>query len=123
MKEKAPAGTLVAQVMASVRQRIASRSLMPDTKLPSIRFLARTMRISTSTAVEAYERLVAEGAILSRPGSGFYVENQAAPLALSAVGPKLDRAIDPLWVSRQSLEAGDGDLTPGCGLAATIMAP
>ena len=101
--------------MATIRQRIAGRSLTPGAKLPSIRGLAATLKVSTSTVVEAYERLVAEGTILSRPGSGFYVANQAAPLSLSAAGPKLDRAVDPLWVSRQSLEAGDGSLRPGCG--------
>ncbi|GHC61879.1 GntR family transcriptional regulator [Limoniibacter endophyticus] len=71
--------------------------------------------MSVSTAVEAYNRLVAEGAITARPGSGFYVAHQTAPMSLSAVGPRLDRAIDPLWVSRQSLEADGYNLKPGCG--------
>lgn len=102
-------------VMATIRQRIAGRSLTSGAKLPSIRELAGTLKVSTSTVVEAYERLVAEGAILSRPGSGFYVANQTAPLSLSEMSPKLDRAVDPLWVSRQSLEAGDSALKPGCG--------
>lgn len=107
--------TLVATVMATVKQRIAGRGLTPGAKLPSVRSLAATLNVSTSTIVDAYERLVGEGAILSRPGSGFYVANQAAPFSLSAAGPKLDRAIDPFWISRQSLEAADGDLKPGCG--------
>jgi len=102
-------------VMTAIRQRIAGRSLTSGDKLPSIRSFAGTMQVSTSTVVEAYDRLVAEGVIQSRPGSGFYVASQAAPLALSEIGPKLDRAIDPFWVSRQSLEAGDTDLKPGCG--------
>lgn len=102
-------------VITTIRQRIAGRNLTPGAKLPSIRGLAGTLKVSTSTVVEAYERLVAEGAIHSRPGSGFYVANQTAPLSLSQIGPKLDRAVDPFWVSRQSLEAGDGDLKPGCG--------
>ena len=101
--------------MTTIRQRIAGRSLTPGAKLPSIRGLASTLKVSASTVVEAYERLVAEGAILSRPGSGFYVANQTAPLSLSEIGPRLDRAVDPFWVSRQSLEAGDGVLKPGCG--------
>jgi DNA-binding transcriptional MocR family regulator len=105
----------VATVMATIKQRVASRSLTPGGKLPSVRGLAATMKVSTSTIVDAYERLVAEGAILSRPGSGFYVANQAAPFTLSEVGPRLDRAIDPFWVSRQSLESGDSGLKPGCG--------
>ncbi len=107
--------TRVAMVMATIRQRIAGRSLTPGAKLPSVRGLAATLKVSTSTVVDAYERLVAEGAILSRPGSGFYVASQAAPFSLSQAGPRLDRAIDPFWVSRQSLEAGDGGLKPGCG--------
>jgi DNA-binding transcriptional MocR family regulator len=105
----------VAMVMASIRQRISSRSLTPGAKLPSVRSMAATLKVSTSTVVEAYERLVAEGAIRSRPGSGFYVASQAAPFTLSATGPRRDRAVDPFWVSRQSLETGDDGLKPGCG--------
>lgn len=73
------------------------------------------MRLSVSTVVEAYERLAAEGVIASRRGSGFYVTGPAAPLALAEIGPKLDREVDPLWVSRQSLETGASVLKPGCG--------
>ncbi len=102
-------------VMDTIRQRIAARSLTPGAKLPSVRTLAATLKVSTSTVVDAYERLVGEGAILSRPGSGFYVAGQVAPFALAAVGPRLDRAVDPFWVSRQSLDADDKALKPGCG--------
>lgn len=105
----------VAMVMATIRQRIAGRILTPGAKLPSVRAMAATTGVSTSTVVDAYERLVAEGLILSRKGSGFYVANLAAPFSLSEVGPKLDRAVDPFWVSRQSLEADDSNLKPGCG--------
>lgn len=108
-------GTRIARVMSEIEQRIAARRLAPGGRLPSVRALARAMQVSVSTVVEAYDRLVAMGTIVSRPGSGFYVANQAAPLALSKVGPRLDRAIDPFWVSRQSLEAGEEALKPGCG--------
>ena len=107
--------TRIAMVMAAIRQRIAGRSLTTGARLPSVRGLAKAMAVSVSTVVEAYARLSAEGTIQSRPGSGFYVAGQTAPLALSAVGPRLDRAIDPFWVSRQSLEADAGTLRPGCG--------
>lgn len=101
--------------MATIRQRIAARSLTPGARLPSIRAFAKSMRVSKSTVVEAYERLAAEGTIRSRPGSGFYAAGQLAPLSLAEIGPRLDREVDPLWVSRQSLEAGDEVLKPGCG--------
>ncbi|RVD70625.1 PLP-dependent aminotransferase family protein [Mesorhizobium sp. M4A.F.Ca.ET.029.04.2.1] len=109
------ATTLVETVMATIRQRIAARNLTPGARLPSIRAFAKSMRVSKSTVVEAYERLAAEGTIRSRPGSGFYAAGQLAPLSLAEIGPRLDREVDPLWVSRQSLEAGDEVLKPGCG--------
>ena len=115
MMKQTGGGARTTAVMSTVRRRVANRSLPSGAKLPSIRSLARSMQVSPSTVVEAYERLVAEGLIRSRPGSGFYVANQAAPLALADIGPRVERAIDPFWVSRQSLEAGPADIKPGCG--------
>jgi DNA-binding transcriptional MocR family regulator len=115
MTDEAAGGTRVAMVMTTIRRRIAGRNLTSGAKLPSIRGLAASLKVSPSTVVEAYERLVAEGAIHARPGSGFYVASRTAPLALSAVGPKVDRAVDPFWVSRQSLESKENALKPGCG--------
>jgi DNA-binding transcriptional MocR family regulator len=107
--------TRVEQVMGAIRQRLASRRLVYGSKLPSIRSFAATMQVSKSTVVEAYERLAAERTIGSRPSSGFYVTGHMPPLALSELGPQLDRAVDPFWVSRQSLETNDEFLKPGCG--------
>ncbi len=115
MTKTTAGGTLTSRVMSSIRKQIANRSLPAGSKLPSIRSLAASMQVSASTVVEAYDRLVAEGLIQPRRGSGFYVASQAAPLALSEIGPKRDRAIDPLWVSRQSLDADSDGLKPGCG--------
>lgn len=107
--------TLIAKVMSTVRSRIASRILTPGAKLPSIRSFSTNLKVSKSTVVEAYDRLAAEGLIRSRPGSGFFVAVPLAPLSLAELGPKLDREVDPLWISRQALESGDDVLKPGCG--------
>jgi DNA-binding transcriptional MocR family regulator len=108
-------GTLVERVMQAVRQRIAGRTLAPGAKVPSIRGFAETLQVSKSTVVEAYDRLAAEGIIQSRRGSGFYVTGHLPPLSLAELGPLLDRAVDPFWVSRQSLDASDDALKAGCG--------
>ena len=107
--------TRISTVMAEVLSRITSRTYLPGARLPSVRAQARAMNLSVSTVFEAYERLAAEGTITSRPGSGFYVTGPVAPLALAKIGPKLDREVDPLWVSRQSLETDTTALKPGCG--------
>src|SRR5207248_3893208 len=66
--------------------------------------------------VEAYDRLAAEGLIRARRGSGFYMSPTVMPpLALAEVEPRRDRAVDPFWVSRQSLDADATVPKPGCG--------
>jgi DNA-binding transcriptional MocR family regulator len=103
------------EVMDAIRGRISRRALTAGDRLPSIRGLAETMRVSPSTVVEAYDRLAAEGLIRARRGSGFYVAAGAQPPTLAELGPRLDRALDPFWVSRQSLDAGADAAKPGCG--------
>ncbi len=103
-------------VMGAIRAKVASRALTPGDRLPSIRRLATTMGVSPSTVVEAYDRLVAEGLIRARAGSGFYVSDTALPpLALADDRPQRDLAVDPFWVSRQALDADAATLKPGCG--------
>lgn len=109
-------GTRTLTVMKAIRAKVASRALAAGDRLPSIRSFAATMGVSPSTVVEAYDRLVAEGLIRARPGSGFYVSATALPpLALADNQPQHDLAVDPFWVSRQSLDADSSALKPGCG--------
>uniref|UniRef100_UPI0033402DBA aminotransferase-like domain-containing protein n=1 Tax=Castellaniella defragrans TaxID=75697 RepID=UPI0033402DBA len=103
------------RVIQAIRQGIAARELVPGARLPSLRAMASNLQVSKSTVVEAYDRLAADGTIRPRPGSGFYVTGHLAPLTLADIGPRLDREVDPLWVSRQSLETGTRSLKPGCG--------
>lgn len=107
--------TQTMRVMDAVRGKITSRAMAEGEKLPSIRKFATVMNVSPSTVVEAYDRLAAEGAIYPQRGSGFYVANAIQPFDLSEIGPRLDQEIDPLWVSRQSLDADNHMLKPGCG--------
>ncbi len=107
--------TRIDTVMADVKQKIATVTYISGTRLPSVRAAAKTYGFSASTIVEAYERLATEGLIYSRPGAGFYVANITAPLSLADMKPNLDRTVDPLWISRQSLEPSTDTLKPGCG--------
>jgi DNA-binding transcriptional MocR family regulator len=109
----APALTRIEQVMGQVRERIAARVYAPGAKLPSIRRMAAGSGVAKSTVVEAYDRLVAEGAILSRPGAGFFVAG-LAPAAV-ATAPPPEREVDPFWLMHQALAPADGALRPGCG--------
>ena len=108
--------TRTGEVMAAIRSKVSSRALVSGDRLPSIRGFAAAMGVSPSTVVQAYDRLAAEGLIRARRGSGFYVATTGLPpLALAATEPRRDRAVDPFWVSRQSLDADPMMLKPGCG--------
>jgi DNA-binding transcriptional MocR family regulator len=113
---RAEAGSRTTDVMTAIRSKISGRALLPGEKLPSIRGFAASMRVSPSTVVEAYDRLAAEGLIRAVRGSGFFVSSGTLPpLKLGETASPRARAVDPFWVSRQSLDAEDGALKPGCG--------
>jgi DNA-binding transcriptional MocR family regulator len=110
----APSPGRTAAVVAAIRSKLSARALGPGDRLPSIRAFATTMGVAPSTVVEAYDRLAAEGVIRARRGSGFYVA-AGAPPPLALAEPLRDRAVDPFWVSRQSLDSDPAVLKPGCG--------
>lgn len=109
-------GRRTLDLMTAIRTRIATRALAAGDRLPSVRSFAATMGVAPSTVVEAYDRLAAEGLIRARRGSGFYVCGSALPpLKLAEAQTPIARAVDPLWVSRQSLDSEPDVLKPGCG--------
>ena len=55
------------------KQLILSQQLAPGSRLPSIRRCAAELQMSRTTVETAYMVLAAEGYIISRPQSGFYV--------------------------------------------------
>ena len=104
------------RVMDGIRGRIAARLLCAGDRLPSVRRAADLFDVSPATVVEAYDRLVAEGAIAAVARSGFFVSHlSGAPQSPSARAPHRDPAIDPFWVSRQSLDSPAASDKPGCG--------
>ncbi|MGY4225106.1 DNA-binding transcriptional MocR family regulator [Bradyrhizobium sp. USDA 4503] len=107
---KAPSRIQIAT--AAIRQKITAA---PGVRLPSIRRLAAQLKVSKSTVVEAYDRLVAQGEVEARPGSGFFAATRVRPFKLAEERPQRDRAIDPLWIMRQSLAMHGDTWQPGCG--------
>ena len=61
------------QIYTQIKQQIISGALQPDEAMPSIRGLARDLRISVITTKRAYDELEAEGFIYTLPGKGSFV--------------------------------------------------
>ena len=61
------------QVMDQIKDAIGSGALKADDRLPSIREMAKDLRISEITIKRAYMELESEGFIITRAGLGSFV--------------------------------------------------
>ncbi len=68
------------QIYSQIKSQIISGSLGEDEMLPSIRSLAKDLRISFITTKRAYEELEKEGFIYTIPGKGCYVARKNTQL-------------------------------------------
>ena len=85
------------QVGEAVRGAIISGELAPGAALPSIRGLAKDLRISVITTKRAFEELEREGYISTVPGKGSFVAETGAGMLrerrLSEIEEHLRRAL------------------------------
>ncbi len=73
------------QIKQQIRDAILSGELETDEALPSIRVLARDLRVSVITTTRAYADLVTEGFVANVPGKGYFVLPRDAQLVREQV--------------------------------------
>jgi GntR family transcriptional regulator len=66
------------QIAARVRVAVASGELRPGEILPSVRELARRLRVNPATVAQAYKELAREGFVETRHGAGTFVREVSA---------------------------------------------
>ncbi|MEY2685979.1 MAG: putative HTH-type transcriptional regulator YdcR, partial [Pseudomonadota bacterium] len=106
---------LVSQIVDGLRKLIDDGAMRSGTKLPSIRQFAHAQAVSVFTVVEAYDRLVAQGYLVSRPHSGFFVRKRAAAGASAAGAAAGGYSFDSGWYLRKIFENRHLSMKPGCG--------
>ena len=96
------------QIADSFREDIMSGKLKQGEYLPSIRALARELKISVITTMKAYEQLESEGLVTAMQGKGFYVNSQDSDMMkeqyMRKVEENLQDAIDAAKVAGISKE-------------------
>lgn len=123
--------SLVDQIVRTVKSRIDDKLLRTGAKMPSIRHFSDLHKVSRFTVVEAYDRLVAQGFLESRRGSGFYVRERS-PVATgnptgtvaSSLSQELDQqrpdhsepSLDVVWLVRNMFRQMPANKMPGAGL-------
>lgn len=109
---------LVVQIVSNVKSLIDAGQLRAGAKLPSIRRFAQLNGISVFTVVEAYNRLVAMGYVVSRLNAGFFVSARSVtlptPVHIAVTPPALEN-FDEHWYARRIFENDQLTCKPGCG--------
>ena len=94
------------QIYTQIRAHILAGTLEPGQALPSIRALAKDLRVSVITTKRAYDELEKEGYVNTVPGKGCYVANQSPALVREAYLTRVEEHLS------QAVE-----LAAGCGLS------
>ena len=96
------------QIADQVKEQIMSGALSAGDALPSMRLLARELRISVITTKRAYEELERDGFLENVPGKGCFVASQNRELLREAqlrkVEEKLSQAVEESRKGAFSLE-------------------
>ncbi|GHA69028.1 GntR family transcriptional regulator [Formosimonas limnophila] len=111
----------VDQVVAWLNERITMRYYAPGARVPSVRQLADKLSVSRFTVVNAYDKLVASGVLVSRVGSGFYVAELVNTLKKNAAEKNAPNAIsaaqvDTSWLLHHIFSDVSEEHSPGSGL-------
>ena len=84
------------QIYSQIKGQIISGALKQDELLPSIRGLAKDLRISFITTKRAYEELEKEGFIYTLPAKGCYVAPKNVELLREENLKKIEEHIDEI---------------------------
>ena len=89
---------IYAQITRQIKAKILNGELQQGDALPSIRLLAKELRISVITTKRAYEELERDGFLTTIPGKGCFVAPRNLELVredtLRRVEEHLSRAVD-----------------------------
>lgn len=81
------------QIADQLKVDILAGKLKEGDYLPSIRGLARDLKISVITTMKAYEQLEAEGLVTASQGKGFYVNAQDSEMLKEQHMRKVEEAL------------------------------
>ena len=98
------------QIYTQIKQQIISAELLEGTALPSIRGLAKDLRISVITTKRAYEELEKDGYINTVPGKGSFVAPRNLELLREEYLQKIESHMLEIWSLAEVCGLGFSDL-------------
>lgn len=98
------------QIKEQVKTQILSGELSENEMLPSLRQLAKDLKISVLTTTRAYNELEEEGFITSRQGKGFFVMPRGSDLLREQLIKDVETNLNNAILSAQRASMTDGEL-------------
>lgn len=98
------------QIADSFRSDILAGKFKQGEYLPSIRGLARELKISVITTMKAYEQLEQEGLVTAVQGKGFYVNAQDSEMLKEQHMRKVEAALTEAIAAARIANMTDGEL-------------
>ena len=98
------------QIADSFRTDILSGKFKQGEYLPSIRGLARELKISVITTMKAYEQLEQEGLVTAVQCKGFYVNAQDSEMLKEQHMRKVEAALTEAIAAARIADMTDGEL-------------
>ena len=98
------------QIKEQVKTQILSGELSENEMLPSLRQLAKDLKISVLTTTRAYNELEEEGFITSRQGKGFFVMPRGSDLLREQLIKDVETNLNNAVLSAQRASMTDDEL-------------
>ena len=98
------------QIYSQIKSQIISGELKENDMMPSIRALAKDLRISFITTRRAYEELEKEGFIYTLPAKGSYVAPKNVELLREENLKKIEQHIDQILHLAASCNLSEEDI-------------
>ena len=98
------------QIFTQIRDQILSGALAPGEPLPSIRTLAKDLRVSVITTKRAYEELETAGYIYTVPAKGSYVAEKNTQLVREAYLTQIEEHMTQILPLADSCGLGEEEL-------------
>lgn len=98
------------QIKEQVKEQILSGELEEDEMLPSLRQLAKDLKISVLTTTRAYNELEEEGFITSRQGKGFFVMSSGSNLIREQLIQEVEKNLNSAILAAERASMTDEEL-------------
>ncbi len=95
---------LYEQIISQIKAHILKGEIEQGTLLPSIRMMAKELKVSIITVKRAYEDLEAEGFVQTTPGKGTYVSLANKERLKEMQMSQLEEKLEAIVVAAKSIE-------------------